>query len=390
MKKKYWLNILMVKKMKFNKKILIVALSNLSRSPRPLKQIEALKDHYEIDTIGLKKSGFERNFYQIKKETLFYKVLSLPLLLLRLYNYYYWDKNKKQLKSQMVQKDYDLIIVHEVRMLPLVFSFKGQAKIILDAHEYSPNNFDDSIIWRILFKHFYIFLCEKYLDKCNKVITVCEEISKLYSKNFSIKCSVITNAADYIDLKPSSVNPKKIKIIHHGIAGPSRKLELMIEMMGHLDERFELYLMLVAKRTNQLYLKKLKRLSRRYKNIHFLNPVPYSQITNFSNQFDIGLLFFPPTNLNLKFCLPNKLFEFIQSRLCIVSGPSIEIKKYINRYKLGFVSDSFEPQNMAKKLNSLTSKKIDFYKNNTNDNAKNLSSTINKEKILDIVKNILK
>ena len=374
-----------------NKNILIVALTNLERSPRPLKQIECLRENFHIDTIGLNKSNRERNFYKIKKESLFRKFFSLPLLLFRMYDLYYWDKNKIKISNKLKnKKKYDLIIVHEVRMLPLVFSFSGNAKVILDAHEYSPNNFDDNLIWRIFIKHFYIHLCKKYLKKCNYIFTVGNEISKLYLKNFGIKSEVITNAADFFDLTPSKIDSNKIKILHHGNASSSRKLELMIEMMKYVDSNFELYLMLVAKRTNKLYLNKLKKIAKKYKNIHFLKPVPYNQLIEYSNSFDIGLLFFPPSNLNLKYCLPNKFFEYIQSRLCIVSGPSIEIKNYIDKYDLGITSTSFNPKEIAKKINLLSEKDILIYKNNSDYNAKLLSSSVNKEKILHAVKNIIK
>ena len=362
------------------KKILIIGLYDLSRSPRVLTQIKALKDKYFIDTIGLSESGLEQNFYKIKKESIFIKILSLPLLLFRLYNFYYWDKNKSNLVSKMKNKKYDLIIAHEVRMLPLAFRFAKNSKIILDAHEYSPNNFDDNLLWKIFIKNFYVYLCDNYLKRCNKVITVCDEIANLYNKNFKISCEVITNAADYIKIEPLVSNSKKIKIIHHGNASRSRRLELMIDMMDYLDERFELYLMLVANRTNKIYFNKLKRLANKHDNIHFLKPVPYNEIVRYSNQFDIGLLFFPPTNLNLKYCLPNKLFEFIQSRLCVVSGPSIEINKYIQKYNLGIVSDSFDPKNMAKYLNSLNNNKINNYKHESHSSAKLLSSATNQKK----------
>tara|TARA_Y100001970_G_C14199617_1_gene840316 strand:+ start:438 stop:1559 length:1122 start_codon:yes stop_codon:yes gene_type:complete len=371
------------------KKILIVGLSNLSRAARPLTQIKALKDSYLVDTIGLKPSHLEHNFYKIKKESILQKILTLPLLLLRLYNFYYWDKNKKSILKKIKNNKYDLIIVHEVRMLPLVFEFSKDAKVILDAHEYSPANFNDRFVWRIFIKHFYIYLCHKYLKKCDQIITISDSYAKLYKKSFNVDCHVVNNAAEYFDLEPYSLDCDKIKIIHHGNASPSRKLELLIEMMETLDSRFELYFMLVAKRTHKLYLNKLKKKAAKYANIHFLDPVPYEDLIEYSNQFDIGILFFPPVNLNLEVCLPNKLFEFIQSRLCVVSGPSIEIKKYIETYNLGFVSDSFEPKNMAKHLNLLTKEDIINYKNNSNYNAYPLSSEANKEKISNIVKGLI-
>ena len=54
---------------------------------------------------------------------------------------------------------------------------------------------------------------------------------------------VVTNAPAYEDLAPQAVDPGRIRIIHHGAASPSRRIELMIDMMDHLDHRFHLDLM---------------------------------------------------------------------------------------------------------------------------------------------------
>ena len=50
-----------------NKKILVMAITDLSKSPRPIRQIKALKNKNVVDTIGLKASGLERKFYKLNK-----------------------------------------------------------------------------------------------------------------------------------------------------------------------------------------------------------------------------------------------------------------------------------------------------------------------------------
>ena len=364
-------------------------MSDLSKSPRPMRQIKALRDKNIVDTIGVKASGLENDFYNIKKSHVIVEILRLPLLLFRMYQIYYWDKYKKKILKTLYKNDYDLIIVHEVRMLPLALKISNRAKIILDAHEYSPENFNDDFIWRIFIKNFYIYLCKNFANKCDKTITVCDGIANLYKKNFNIDCEVITNATEHFELEPIKTRLNKIKIIHHGNASSSRKLELMIEMMDFLDDRFELYLMLVAKRTNKIYFNKLKKISKNYSNVHFLKPVKYTEIVSFSNQFDIGIQFHPPVNINLKYGLGNKFFEFIQSRLAIAIGPSPEMRKYVEKYDLGIVSESFDPKSMAAKLNSLSSKDIMKFKKNADKNALKLSSNANKKKFLEIVDRVL-
>ena len=91
----------------------------------------------------------------------------------------------------------------------------------------------------------------------------------------------------------------------------------------------------------------------------------------------------------MQFGLGNKFFEFIQSRLAIAIGPSSEMRKYVEEYDLGIVSDSFDPKDMADKLNSLSSQDIMNFKNNAHKNSLRLSSNSNKEKFLEIVDRLL-
>ena len=75
-------------------------------------------------------------------------------------------------------------------------------------------------------------------------------------------------------------------MIHHGQANPSRRTELMIELMDYLDERFSLDLILVG---GGRYLEKLHRLALRKKNVKIIPPVPMKDIIPFINQYEVGL-----------------------------------------------------------------------------------------------------
>jgi len=373
----------------YKKNILIISYTDLSKDPRPYKQIKLLKNIYNIDTIGVKKNGFERNFTKLKKTPFVIEILKLPLLLIYMYKTYYWDRYKKEVLKIFRKSNYDMIIVHEVRLVPLALKISKSAKIVLDAHEYSPSNFDDKFLWRLFFKRYYTKLCIQNLKKCDLIITVSNGIAELYKKNFNVSCEVITNAAEFMKLTPKRLDNNQIKIIHHGNASPSRNLELMIDIMSFTDNRFELYLMLVVTKATKLYYKRLVNKSRKNKKIHFLKPVKFNELIKYCNQFDIGMQFHPPSNLNLKYGLGNKFFEFIQSRLAIAIGPAIEMEKYVKKYNLGIISDNFDPINMADKLNSLNVDDIRNYKKNSDKYSCDLSLNENNKKLLRILKNLL-
>ena len=173
------------------------------------------------------------------------------------------------------------------------------------------------------------------------MVTVSEGIADRYAGEYGIpRPSVIMNAPYYQTLRPNPCG-QKISIIHHGIAHSSRKIELMIEVMDHLDDRFCLDLMLVQ--DNQAYMDKLKRKAAPNPRIRFIPPVRMDEIPGKLNGYDLDVYILPPVNLNSALALPNKFFEFIQARLAVAIGPSPEMETYVKQYNCGVVSRDFTP-----------------------------------------------
>lgn len=371
------------------KKVLVIAYTDLSRDPRPLRQIKSLCKDYTVHTVGEAKSGLEGHFYQLRKVNFYYHIFRLLFLLTRRYESYLWDSFKKTLLGDIKKVRYDLIIVHEIRLVPFAKAIDPSVPVILDAHEYSPHNFNDNFMWKLLFKNYYTFLCEKYLSQCSKVITVTNGVGELYKKNYGVDCVIITNAAEYHNIPPSAVDPENIKIIHHGDCSSSRKLELTILMMDYLPENYTLNLMLVTTKVNEPYKKKLMKLAQNRK-VVFIEPVKFREIIPFINQFDIGITFHPPTNINILNGLGNKFFEFVQARLIVAVGPLPEMKNMVLKYNLGIVSDDFLPETMANKINEFSSKELENMKIKVNDSALLLSSENNDKIFRELVKSILK
>lgn len=371
------------------KKILIIAYPPVDKDPRPKRQISWLKNEFIIHSLSTKSNGNEDKFIEIKKPSFKEELIRLPLLLFRQYNLFYWDKHKKKLIKNTEFDKYDLIIVHEIRLVPLAIKISKGAKIILDAHEFSPENFADNLLWKKTYGKYYDWLCRQYLHLCTDIITVSKGIANLYKKNFNILPKVILNTPEYLEINPKAVNPSHIKILHHGNCSASRKIEVMIEAAKEFNDNFHLYLMLVVSKSSQRYYDKLQLKAKGIKNIHFLPPVPSANLVSFSNQFDIGIAFFPPVNLNLKYALPNKFFEYIQSRLCIICGPDKEMSDYLTKYQLGKVTSDFSSASLIKTVNNLTSEVIMNYKTNSHLNANFLSSNNEKQIFKELVNKIL-
>lgn len=366
------------------KQLTIISLSNLKKDPRVKRQINYLKTFYSIRCVGFTDpeiDGVEFIDVSIPFNKLKLAFSYLNLLVGR-YNQFYWKQ--KEIQSALQQlKDLqsDLFIANDIDVLPLCLELgeSNAAKIIFDAHEFSPLEHNDSFLWRLLFKKYKTNLIQKYASKANLMLTVCDGIAKKYTTDFGLNPMVITNAANYVDVPIKHTNSDKIRLIHHGIAMPTRKIENMIEMMDFVDERFELELMLVHSKS--AYYNKLQEMANTRKNVKFIAPVATDDIITFTSNYDIGIYLLEPTNFNNHFALPNKLFEFIQARLTIAIGPSPEMAKIVKENNLGIVTEDFQPKTMAQALNKLTQNDINHYKENAANAAKRLNSEENMQQL---------
>lgn len=369
------------------KSILIISTTNQDRDPRVLRQIEFLQEDFDVWCCGLENTKIKKENF-IKLEINESTISRIPVLFFRFFMLYntlenYWLRNKVNIKAEKFNFDY--IITNDLDTLPLAFKFFKSENVICDFHEYAPAEFEDKFSWRILHQRFAIHQCNKYFPKLKLITTVCDGIANEFNINFGKRPVVISNAASFHDLQPSGTT-NKIKLIHHGAAIPSRKIELMIQVAKLLDERFQLDLMLVPNDKN--YYDNLVKMSKDISNVRFIPPVKFEEIIPFCNKYDAGIFILPFTNFNYRFALPNKFFEFVQSRLTIITGPSPEMAKLINQYDLGIVTDNFEASNIANKLNETTSEQFSNWKLNSHLAAKELSSDKNKSILLEQIKSI--
>jgi|GEM_PF-241318 len=419
------------------KKILICCEPDPTNNPRPNRMISFLKDDFQIFVVSrFSKSidGVEKHFdleaiselpkrnvsyfgflekmkNLVKKIIEFFQTSRVPLFLLKIIKNVTEKiastslvissretllKNRfSKFKEELQKHSFDLVISHDLTLLPAIFSLirslKKEPKVLFDAREYYPREAEDRKDWNTLQKSFILNLVEKYMTKCDKILTVSQGLAEEYKEEFGLECEVFKSLPIYHNLEPSSVNSRKVKIIHHGRVAKDRKIENMIYLGELLESRFSLDLMLTTNdKESENYLEYLKSLSKKYyPKTQIIEPVKFEEIIPFTNKYDIGLYLASQSNFNIEKMLPNKFFEFVQARLMIAIGPSSEMIREVKKYNLGIFSQNFEIESLAKSINKLTQKDIEGYKENSNKIAKSLSTLSNKSLLKSIVLDLL-
>ena len=351
------------------KKVLVLVFSNLRHDARVKRQVNWLREKYEVTVVCFDADDMPGvRFVRIKQTKLgiVRKALLALSLTFRAYRTAYHLFHDYAHVARELNAPYDAVIANDIDTLPLAFEIQAGARVVFDAHEYAPRHFENNRTWRIFFQRFYIELCKQYIPRVSAMLTVGEGLAREYDKNFAVAPVIITNASPFHSLVPSRVSADKIRLVHHGIANPSRRLELMVDMMKHLDERFTLDLILMvsdfAAPQTRLYIDEFRRRAEADPRIRFLPPVPSEQVVTHISEHDIGVFLIPPVNFNYANTLPNKLFEYIQARLGVAIGPSPEMAAIVTQYANGIVADTFDPADLAGKLNALTREDIIHFK----------------------------
>lgn len=287
--------------------------------------------------------------------------------------------------NSLSNQNYDLIIVENLELLPLAFKIRNGAKILFDAREYYPREFDDSFVWKVIHKASSTNVCKKYLKQCDAVCTVSPGLLKEYKKEFGIKPVLIRSMPHYQNLSVQPIKDNNIKVVHHGAAHPDRKLEVMIDAFEYVDARFILDFYLTG---SDSYIESLKKLACKNHKIRFIPPVPYKNIAHMLNSYDIGFYLLSPSNFNTRHALPNKFFEFIQSRLAVFIGPSPDMSDIIRQYQCGAVADNFDPKVMADLFNKQSADDILKFKMASDVASKDLCYEEEQKKLREILEEL--
>lgn len=354
--------------------ILIISFSAIHSDPRVMRQIRLLEDCAVLSVAGYGRAPEAAcEFIAVPHQpaTLANKGIWASTLLMGKFERYYWHRPEVQASLNLLDgREFDLVIANDNAALPLALALAKGKPVLADAHEYSPREFDDKLLWRLLFGRYQDYLCRTYLPRAAAMSTVCQGIADAYRVNYGVTPSVVMNAPAYQALRPSLIEAGKVRMIHHGAAIRSRHLEGIIDVMAHLDDRFSLDLMLVE--SDAAYMRALHKRASTDPRIRFVPPVRMEDICAHINPYDVGIYLLPPVNFNHEHALPNKLFEFIQARLAVAIGPSPEMARIVRRHELGVVASSFEPADLARELTRLADEGLAFYKQAAHEAAREL------------------
>ena len=290
-----------------------------------------------------------------------------------------------RIRSYITEHNIQSVILNDVTSWPLACLLPPGISI-MDAHEYSPQELSDSLLWTLFLQPFKLW-CSHFAPLGVTRFCVEEYLCDLWYRFSGCHFKLLPNSSAFTPApKPSKVPSIPIRILHHGVAHPSRRIEFMIDAIALAGPSFSGTFLLTG--SDNSYLRRLQDLAQS-SGCEILQPIPQNELISFGATYDLAILSIYPSNLNYANCLPNKLYQFIQSRLPIVCGPTPSISKIVREYQIGVVADDFTPSALAAALQTLTPTRLEKIRANLDFAARQLCWDRDQHLLIDAVESVL-
>lgn len=380
-----------VQEKKFRKTVLVASTTKTAQDVRIVRHINFLADYFDVVSVGYGESPSNVVRHIRIPDGIQYLPISLGSFLPHVFGLYGVSSRRvpavQFLKQAIENIDFDVVLLNDVQTLPIVEHLSRP--VVVDMHEYAPLEMEDDWRFRVLLKRYYTWLCIRYLPLASAVTTVSRGLALEYEKTFGVHCEVVLNARDFRTLEVQQVKSLPIKLVHSGLAAKARQLEVMIKAVANIDE-FILDLYLVSAPRQAKTLKKLKKLALLSKNVRVLDPVDSRTLPEVLNNYDLSLAYIAPANFSLEHCMPNKLFDSIQARIGVISGPSPDLAEFCLENKIGLATKKFDANELLELLRSLDANQINSLKQAADECANRVTAETEALKILELLQKLIR
>lgn len=354
-------------------RLLILSFSNISSDARVLKQVKYFADRYHVTTCGYGPRPDERvEHVRLDDTNGFRQWRRRDLALRRFRQIYAALPAVRQAGMELARRQpFDVVFANDIDTVGLALALQPTCGVHADIHEYAPRQNEELLVFRVFEAPYVRWMCRRFLARAASMTTVGQGIADEYRRAFGVEAKVVTNAAPYTALEAGPVG-SPIRLVHSGASLRNRRLEVLIDAVATAtsDVTLDLYLM----GNDPDYVAELRERAEGCDRISFPEVVAYEHLIERLNEYDVGVHVVAPTNFNNRWALPNKFFDYVQARLGLIVGPSVEMQRLMEAHALGAVAAGFDAGSLRDVLNSLTPELVSTWKKHAATSAYELSS----------------
>ncbi len=233
--------------------------------------------------------------------------------------------------------------------------------------------------------------------KLKNVFTVNKSIAKIYSEEYNVDVKVVRNVPLLSNQKNVEHKTKeelglpidkKIIVLQGAGINIDRGAEEAVQAMQYVNNAI---LLIIGSGDVMEVLKQMVVDFKLNDKVIFIGKVPFEKLMQYTYLADLGLTLDKDTNINYRYSLPNKLFDYIHAGVPVLSSDLVEIKNIIKEYEIGDTIDSHKPQHIADKIDSIFNNetKLQLWKKNTKIASEKLNWELEEQQLIAVYKQFL-
>ncbi len=369
------------------KRLANIVLNDFTNDSRVLKTSNSLNHmNFRVTVVALHNKGLKEKENIDGVEVKRIKILTRQLPKLRFFQYLKFIEFIFRAVWQF--RNYDYIHCNDLNALPvglfIKFISKKDTKVVYDCHEYETERINIKGLEKFLTK----ILERSLINFPDCIITVSDSIANEYVNLYKIpKPKIVLNCPVFkkqpkcnIFREKFDLNEQQKIFLYQGLFGNGRGINRLINVFSQFKDKEDVIIFMGY---GPLY-NKIKSAAENNINIFLHQSVDINVLLSYTSSADYGMALIDDVCLNYRYCLPNKIFEYLMAGIPFIGSNLTEMSKFIENTNTGIIAHDNSFKGIKNSINSI--KKID-----TNIFEKNIKEAVkiyNWEEQEKVLKNI--
>ena len=345
-------------------KIISLLVTNFKNDNRVYRMAKSLSLHGFPTTIVAWKKGDvaqKENFNGVEVERVLvssdrWKRLNLIIGAIQYFEFTFRVVSRYRKVEAWHCNDYETFIIGVLAKMT-----RPKLKLIYDCHELESHRNGKSEFMR-----FAIRTLEKlFISWAELVITVSPSIQDFYKRKYNLSfVALVRNLPNEMVVPRSNTLREKLGLkndqmvfLYQGMLSKGRGIEVLLNAF---EKRQTADAIIVFMGFGALQ-EQIEEFAARSESIFFVPAVSYVEIPLYTGSADVGVNSVEPTCLSYEFSLPNKLFEYIQSEIPVLTNPLPDCAALVNEYKVGRVISTWNEESINDVVNDVLKEDLNVY-----------------------------
>lgn len=321
-------------------KVISLLVTNFKNDNRVYRMAKSLSQHGFPTTVVAWKKGDvaeKENFNGVEVERVVvssdnWKRLNLIIGAIQYFEFAFRVVSRYRKVDAWHCNDYEAFVIGVLAKIT-----RPRLKLIYDCHELESHRNGKGALMR-----FTIRTIEKlFIPWTELVITVSPSIQEFYKRKYNLPfVALVRNLPNEMQISHTNTLREKLGLkksqmvfLYQGMLGKGRGIEVLLNAFETRKTNDAVIVFMGFGALKEL----IEDFASRNENIFFIPAVSYAEIPMYTGSADVGVNSVEPTCLSYKYSLPNKLFEYIQSEIPVLTNPLPDCAALVNEYKVGRV-----------------------------------------------------